>query len=93
MIASLLLAWSSIRLGDVAKHQAFMIRAYALGLGAGTQVFVLLPWMALSGEVGGITRDLLMTLAWAINIVVGERIIRSLQSKSPIPLPRLAARR
>src|SRR5688572_18637057 len=56
--------------------RAFMIRAYALGQGAGTQVLVLLPWMLLSGESGGLTRDLLMTLSWAINIVVAESIIR-----------------
>ena len=52
-----------------------MIRAYALGQGAGTQVLVLLPWMLVSGESGGLTRDLLMTLAWTINVVVAESII------------------
>lgn len=76
MMASLLIAWRSILRRDVARHEAFMIRAYALGQGAGTQVLVLLPWMLLSGESGGLTRDLLMTLSWAINIVVAESIIR-----------------
>jgi hypothetical protein len=76
MVASLLIAWRSILRGDVPRHEAFMIRAYALGQGAGTQVLVLLPWMLLSGESGGLTRDLLMTLSWAINIVVAESIIR-----------------
>ena len=52
-----------------------MIRAYALGQGAGTQVLVLLPWMLVSGESGGLTRDLLMSLAWTINVVVAESII------------------
>jgi hypothetical protein len=32
--------------------------------------------MLLSGESGGLTRDLLMTLSWAINIAVAESIIR-----------------
>lgn len=76
MIASILIAWRSILRRDVARHEAFMIRAYALGQGAGTQVFVLLPWMVLSGESGGVTRDLLMTLSWLTNVLVAEAIIR-----------------
>jgi hypothetical protein len=77
MIASILIAWWSIVRRDATRHEAFMIRAYALGHGAGTQALVLLPWMLLSGETGGLTRDLLMTLAWVINGVVAESIIRS----------------
>jgi len=76
MMASLLIAWRSILLRDVQRHEAFMIRAYALGQGAGTQVLVLLPWMLISGESGALTRDLLMTLSWVINIVAAESIIR-----------------
>ncbi|HEU4580567.1 MAG TPA: DUF2306 domain-containing protein [Polyangiaceae bacterium] len=75
MMASLLIAWRSILRRDVPRHEAFMIRAYALGQGAGTQVLVLLPWMLLSGQSGGLTRDLLMTLSWVINLVVAEAII------------------
>lgn len=76
MVAAIVIAWTSILRRDVARHEAFMIRAYALGQGAGTQVLTLLPWMLIAGEAGGLTRDLLMTLAWAINIVVAESIIR-----------------
>jgi uncharacterized membrane protein len=76
MVASILIAYSSILRRNVARHEAFMIRAYALGQGAGTQVVVLLPWTLISGETGGLTRDLLMTLAWTINVVVAESIIR-----------------
>jgi hypothetical protein len=77
MIAAILIGWSSILRRDVARHEAFMIRAYALGQGAGTQVFVLVPWMLMTGESGGPTRDVLMTLAWLINVLVAERLIRS----------------
>lgn len=83
MIASILLAWSSILRRDVARHEAFMIRAYALGQGAGTQVLVLGPWMMISGESGGPTRDVLMTLAWAINIAVAELLVRSRSAGQP----------
>lgn len=77
MIASIGIAWSSILRRDIARHEAFMIRAYAFGQGAGTQVLVLLPWMLISHESQGPTRDLLMTLAWVVNIVLAEAIIRS----------------
>lgn len=76
MVASILLAVSSILRRNVARHEAFMIRAYALGQGAGTQALVLGPWMLITGETGGLTRDLLMTLAWGINVVVAEWVIR-----------------
>lgn len=76
MIASLLLGWSAILRRDIPRHEAWMIRAYALAQGAGTQVLVLMPWTIATGESTGLTRDLLMTLAWAINLVVAEWLIR-----------------
>lgn len=73
MALSLVLAVQAIRDGKVPSHQAWMLRAYALGLGAGTQVFFLLPPELFSGEpVTGILRDALMTAAWAANLLVAE---------------------
>jgi hypothetical protein len=63
-----------------------MIRAYAIGQGAGTQVIISIPWLLLAGEPTGLTRDLLMTLAWVINIVVAEKIILK-QSKRVVNRP------
>jgi hypothetical protein len=45
--------------------------------GAATQALVLMPWISLrkvlvTGESTGLTRDLLMTLAWVINIAVAR---------------------
>lgn len=77
MVGALVAAWWTILRRDVPRHEAFMIRAYALGQGAGTQVFALLPWMLVTGETGGLTRDLLMTASWLFNIVVAEAIIRA----------------
>lgn len=76
MVAAIVIGCSSILRRQVARHEAFMIRAYALGQGAGTQALVLGPWMLLTAESGGLTRDLLMTVAWAINLVVAELIIK-----------------
>lgn len=92
MATAILLAWSSIRRREVARHEAWMIRAYALGLGAGTQVLVLAPWMVLSGRTGGPTRDLLMILAWAANAAVAEWIIRTRRTRSRIDARELSLR-
>jgi uncharacterized membrane protein len=75
MFACIVLAWRAILRRDVPRHEAFMIRAYAIGQGAGTQVVILLPWMLISGQSGGVTRDILMTLSWLVNVVVAEAII------------------
>lgn len=82
MVAAIVIAWSSILQRQVHRHEAWMIRAYALGQGAGTQAFVLLPWTLATGESGGPTRDLLMTLAWLINITVAEAIVRRRKVRS-----------
>ncbi len=76
MVASIIIALSSILRRDVPRHEAFMIRAYAIGQGAGTQVLILGPWMLLTGQGVGVARDLLMALSWAINLGVAELIIR-----------------
>jgi hypothetical protein len=75
MITFIVIAWRTILRRDVPRHEAFMIRAYALGQGAGTQVLILLPWMLISGQSGGVTRDVLMTLSWVINVIFAEVII------------------
>ena len=46
MTASIVLAWAAIRQRDVARHRAWMVRAYALGQGAGTQVLIFLGYIA-----------------------------------------------
>lgn len=76
MAASIAVAVVAIVRRDVPGHEAWMVRAYALGQGAGTQVLVLGPGMLLFGEVLGPTRDLLMTVAWGINVVFAEYVIR-----------------
>ncbi len=76
MFTSLVAGLASILRRDVARHEAFMIRAYALGQGAGTQAVILGPWMLITGQGGGPTRDALLTVSWVLNAVVAEWIIR-----------------
>ncbi|HEX2873412.1 MAG TPA: DUF2306 domain-containing protein [Polyangiaceae bacterium] len=77
MLASVIMGWLSIVRRDLTQHEAWMIRAYALGQGAGTQALLFLPlMMLLGGPVLGLSRDVLMSAAWAINLVVAEWLIR-----------------
>jgi hypothetical protein len=54
-----------------------MMRGYAIGLGAGTQVLTHLPWFLLVGKPGETPRAVMMGAGWVINLVVAEWIIRS----------------
>lgn len=76
MVASLVLAARAIRNREFARHGAWMIRAYAIGQGAGTQFLTHLPWVVLVGPPGELPRALLMGTAWIINLAVAERVIR-----------------
>lgn len=76
MLVSLLLALRAIAERRFDAHGAWMIRAYALGLGAGTQVLVFLPAeLLLAGPVHGLPRDVLMAAAWALNLAVAEFVV------------------
>ncbi len=44
MAVSLGLGFAAIRRRDIPHHRTWMMRAYALGLGAGTQALTHLPW-------------------------------------------------
>jgi hypothetical protein len=92
MAVAILLAWSSIFRRDFVRHGAWMIRAYALAQGAGTQVLVLSSWMVLSGEAVGLTRDVLMTAAWVLNLAVAEWLIRARQRRASAVVAELTPR-
>lgn len=76
MIACLILGFSDILKRKISSHRGWMIRAYAIGQGAGTQVVVFLPWAIYFGTPDQLTRDILMVSAWIINIAIAEWIIR-----------------
>jgi uncharacterized membrane protein len=76
MIASITMALFAIRRRDFTEHGAWMMRGYAIGLGAGTQVLTHLPWFILLGKPGELPRALLMGAGWVINLAVAEWIIR-----------------
>ena len=60
---------------NVARHCNWMLRAYALGMGAGTQVFTHLPWFLVPAWRGETLRAICMGAGWLINLAVAEFII------------------
>jgi Predicted membrane protein (DUF2306) len=62
--------------GRVTDHKAWMVRAYALGQGAGTQVLILLRVTLVFGTPTFLLRDVLMASAWALNVIFAEWLLR-----------------
>src|SRR4051812_1980743 len=56
MIVSIVLGFTSILRRDVKRHRAWMMRAYAIGLGAGTQALVLMAGEMIAGKPGELSR-------------------------------------
>jgi uncharacterized membrane protein len=71
LAACLVLGVAAARGGDVAAHRAWMTRAYAIGLAAGTQVFTEGLGGALLGT-GVLAADVAKGAGWAINLAVAE---------------------
>lgn len=81
MFLSIVLGALAVRWRDYKAHGNWMMRGYAIGLGAGTQVFTHLPWILFFGAPDELTRALLMGAGWLINLAVAEWIIRKPQEK------------
>jgi len=61
---------------DIPTHSAAMIRAYAVGLGAGTQALTQLPYFLILGRPDQSTIDVMMLGAWLLNLLLAEWVIR-----------------
>ncbi|MDC8773537.1 DUF2306 domain-containing protein [Roseateles albus] len=76
MLLAISVSIRAVLRGRIAQHKAWMIRAYALGQGAGTQVLIMLPVALTAGTPTFFFRDILMTSAWGLNAVFAEWLIR-----------------
>ena len=76
MVFSILYGFIAIRRGDMIRHRAWMTRAYAIGLGAGTQVLTGLVGELTIGTPNELENALLMGAGWMINVAVAEWSIR-----------------
>jgi len=82
MVVFIFLGLAAILKRDIVRHSSWMIRAYVIGQGASTQGLMILSWTAIfGGEPSGLTRDVLITFAWIINIAIAEWIIRKMFRK------------
>ncbi|MCW2581087.1 MAG: putative rane protein [Blastococcus sp.] len=79
MVISLVLGFLAIRRRDVARHRVWMIRAYAIALAAGAQVFTLGIGEAIVGK-GDTSSALFAGAGWLINLTVAEWVIRRRQT-------------
>ena len=61
---------------DFAQQGAWMARAYAIGLSAGTPALILTIPELLSSPADVTTGGVLMGTAWVINLAVAEHFIR-----------------
>jgi uncharacterized membrane protein len=76
MVLSIVLGFIAIRRGDMIRHRAWMTRAYAIGLGAGTQALTGMFGEFTIGTPNELEHALLMGAAWVINLAVAEWAIR-----------------
>jgi len=91
MAVSIVLGIHTARVRNFTSHEAWMTRAYAIGMGAGTQVLTHLPWFIFVGaKPGESARTVMMGSAWMINVIVAEWIIRRGRRGSVVKL-RVAA--
>lgn len=75
MVVSPVLGVTAVRRGDVAGHRAWMIRAYAIAVAAGTQVFTESFATSALGT-GVLGTDLAKGSGWVINLAVAEWAVR-----------------
>jgi hypothetical protein len=82
MTAFLVLGVQAILKRAFVQHGDWMIRAYALGLGAGTQVLTHIPLLVFPDAYNELTRAVCMGAGWAINLAVAEWVIRRQRVRS-----------
>lgn len=76
LIAALALGIRAAQQRRIPAHRAWMIRAYAIGIGSTTISLVALPLLALGVPLSGRPFDLIFVATWLATIGVGEAVIR-----------------
>lgn len=85
MILAITLALNAVRNRNFARHRAWMIRTYAIGMGPAAISFIMLPIFLIRGKaLEGYLADGLFVLSWVINLTVAEIIIRQADGSGPL---------
>ena len=74
---------AAARRRDFAAHRAWMFRAYAISMGAGTQTLILFPVFLTTGKVEGLAADLVFIGAWVLNLALAEVLIARPRAARP----------
>lgn len=88
MLVALILAVRAIVRRRFSVHGAWMTRAYAIAVAAGTQAILLIPVSLTLGSSHELGRALTMAVAWILNLAVAELAIR--RRPRPMLTPRRA---
>lgn len=89
MLLSILFGVGALRRRAFVQHGHWMLRGYAIGMGAGTQVLTGMVAAAFVDPPTELSRALLMGAGWLINLAVAEWAIRRRRSRPA----RMAAKR
>jgi uncharacterized membrane protein len=81
----------AIRERQVAAHRAWMMRAYALAIAAGTQPITLVPIVLFPQLYGELGYTLGLTAGWVLNLLVAEWLIRRVAESGRLHRPRALA--
>lgn len=74
---ALVIAMQAIRKRDFARHRNWMIRAYALGMGATAVTMVAFPFYAITGKPPtGLAFDIAFLGSWTACVVFAEGLVR-----------------
>jgi uncharacterized membrane protein len=84
LLVALALAIAAIQSREILRHRAWMIRAYAIGMGLGAVGLVFFPIYVVTGQPPmGLGADILFVASWLLTIALAEVVIR--RSSGPIP--------
>ncbi|MEY1556224.1 DUF2306 domain-containing protein [Yoonia sp. R2331] len=87
LLVALALAIRAVMDRDIPRHRAWMIRAYAIGMGQSLIAFILFPIYLITGEPPvGVMSDLTVVASWALSIAAGEWVIRRINRPAPIQI-------
>ncbi len=82
LAATLILGLRAIRRRDLRSHRAWMIRAYAIAVAAGTQAFTEGLGKTIFGT-SDLVDDLAKAAGWMINLTIAEYVIRRTRRPAP----------
>lgn len=85
---ALIISVTAIRARNITRHRDWMIRAYAIGIGATLVSNLFLPIFLITGiPPSGLLSDVLFIGSWLACIVFAEFVVRRVQRKGQVAIP------